>query len=366
MTHRFRGLLPLLAVLGTLLAGCGGSDGGVASGPPPGFYGVIAQGGPLSKQAFQKMGRGSVGTLRSLVQWGAVQPQAGVCCNWSSVDFKVGAAAANGIQTLPYVYGTPGWVDNPGVAPITTKADQRAWKGFLTAFVQRYGPGGTYWTDPSLYQAQHPDATPVPVKAVQIWNEQNSPVFWHPRPDPAQYGQLLKISHDAIQAADPSIKILDGGMFFSPDKPTAIHADRFLQRLYEIKGVKQAFDIAAIHPYAGDIGGVQAQIELMRKVMKKAGDGSKQLWVTEIGWSSRGPKTNQLIKNPTEQAQLLTKAFTLVTDRREQWRIAGVIWYSWQDVSKSQAPCQFCYGSGLLSTDGKPKPAWRAFERFAR
>jgi hypothetical protein len=365
MTHRPHRLLPLLALLGALLVGCDGNDGAATVRTPSKFYGVIPQGAPLTPHDFQTMGKGGVGTLRFLVQWGAVQSQADSCCNWSQVDLKVGAAAANGIQALPYVYGTPGWVnDTPGSAPIQTKAERRAWKKLLTALVQRYGRGGTYWTNPTLYEAQHPDATPVPVTAVQIWNEQNSPVFWKPRPNPAQYGRLLKISHEAIRAASPSMKILDGGMFFSPAKPTAIHADRFLQRLYKVKGVKKAFDIAAVHPYAGSIAGVTAQIELMRKVMRKAKDGNTRLWVTEIGWSSRGPKSNPIIKNPKGQARMLTKAFTLLRDKRTQWHIAGVNWYSWRDVSPSQAPCQFCYGSGLLSKDGKPKPAWGAFKGF--
>jgi polysaccharide biosynthesis protein PslG len=312
------------------------------------------------------MGRGGVGTLRFLVQWGAVQPEAGTCCSWSSVDLYIGAAAANGVATLPYVHGAPGWVDRPGRAPVETSADRQAWKSFLTAFVQRYGRGGSYWTDPSLFQAQYPDATPLPVRAVQIWNEQNSPVFWPPRPNPAQYGQLLKISHEAIKAADPSMIILDGGMFFSPSKREAIHADRFMRRLYKVEGVKEAFDIAAIHPYAGQVGGVKEQIKVMREVMRQAGDGKSGLWITEIGWSSRGSRSNPVIKNPEGQARLLTEAFELFRNNRQRWRIAGVNWYSWRDVIRSQAPCEFCYGSGLLSTDGEPKPAWRAFRSFTR
>jgi hypothetical protein len=366
MTRSLRGLLPILAVLGGLLAGCGGNDGEVTLRAPSKFYGVIPQGGAPSKQEFQMMGKGGVGTLRFLVQWATVQPGADTCCSWWLVDYKVGAAAANGIQALPYIHTTPGWVNESGSSPVETKEDRQAWKRFLTAFVQRYGRGGEYWTNPSLYREQFPDATPVPVKAVQIWNEQNSPVFWKPRPDPVQYGELLKVSHDAIQAADPSMKILDGGMFFSPAKRLAIHADRFLERLYEINGVKEAFDISAVHPYAPGIRGVKTQIELMRRVMMGAGDGNTPLWVSEIGWSSHGPKSNPLIKSPKVQAQLLTDAFKLLRDKREQWQIAGVNWYSWEDVSKSQAPCEFCYGSGLLSKDGKPKPAWRAFQRFTR
>jgi hypothetical protein len=162
------------------------------------------------------------------------------------------------------------------------------------------------------------------------------------------------------------MKILDGGMFFSPSKREAIHADQFLRRLYEVEGVKEAFDIAAIHPYAGQIGGVKEQIRVMREVMRKAGDGKSGLWVTEIGWSSRGSRSNPVIKNPKGQARLLTKAFALLRNNRERWRIAGLNWYSWQDVPRSQAPCEFCYGSGLLSTDGEPKPAWRAFQSFTR
>ena len=367
MIHQPHRFLPLLVLLGTLLMGCGGNDSAAAARFPARFYGVVPQGNPPGPQDFRKMGNGGVGTMRFMVPWATVQPQAGACCNWSLIDHKVGAAAANGIQSLPYIYGTPGWVnDRPARPPITTEADRRAWKRFLIAFVQRYERRGAYWTNPSLYRAQHPGARPVPVKAVQIWNEQNSPVYWRPRPKPAEYGKLLKISHDAIQGANRWMKVLSGGMFFSPDKRTAIHADRFLGRLYKINGVKQAFDIGAIHPYAGGIHGVKAQIKLMRKVMRKARDRKTKLWVSEIGWSSRGPRSNPLIKTPKGQARMLNKAFRLLRHNRKRWHIAGVNWYSWRDVGQSQAPCQFCFASGLLSRDGKGKPAWRAFKRFAQ
>jgi polysaccharide biosynthesis protein PslG len=363
MSYRPHPFVPLVAVLGTLLAGCWGGGGSDAAGVPSSFYGVISQGGPLSDRDLQEMENAHVGALRFAVPWSTVQPRADTCCNWSLIDRKVGTAATHGIQALPYIYGTPGWVnDRPAEPPVNTKAGQHGWKEFLTTFVQRYERGGVYWTNPSLYRAQHPDAAPLPVTAVQIWNEQNSPVFWQPRPDPAQYAELLKISYDAIHAANPSIKILDGGMFFSPAKRTAIHADRFLERLYQVRGVKRAFDISAIHPYAGGIGGVRAQIELMRQVMRKAGDARKKLWVTEIGWSSQGPSSSPLIKSPDGQARMLTQSFRLLRQQRSRWRIAGIVWYSWRDVSP--APCEFCAGSGLLTKNGKPKPALRAFERM--
>ena len=367
MTHRLHRLLPLVALLGALVVGCGGDDSAEAARTPPKFFGVVPQGAPPSPQDYRKMGKGDVGTMRFLVPWGNVQPRASSCCNWSVIDGKVGGAAARGVKALPYIYGAPRWVaDKPARAPLKSRADQRAWKKFLRAFVQRYEQGGKYWTNPSLYRAQHPGRKSVPVRAVQIWNEQNSPVYWKPRPEPRQYGKLLKISEDAIQSANRSMRILSGGMFFSPDKKKAIHADRFLRRLYTVKGVKKAFDIGAVHPYAGHIRGVKAQIKLMRKVMKNAKDGRTKLWVTEIGWSSRGPKSHELVKGPKGQARMLTKAFRLLRDKRKSWRIAGVNWYSWRDVTQAQAPCIFCFGSGLNHTNGKSKRAWRAFKRFSR
>ena len=95
MTHRLHRLLPLVALLGALVVGCGRDDSAEAARTPPKFFGVVPQGAPPSPQDYRKMGKGDVGTMRFLVPWGNVQPRASSCCNWSVIDGKVGGIAVN-------------------------------------------------------------------------------------------------------------------------------------------------------------------------------------------------------------------------------------------------------------------------------
>ena len=127
----------------------------------------------------------------------------------------------------------------------------------------------------------------MPIRDWQIWNEENSPTYWQPRPNVREYARLLAASHDAITGRDPGAKVILGGMYGTPFgglKP-GIAAWRFLARLYGIAGTKRDFDAVAPHPYAARLADVRNQIDRLRRRMVKAGDGQTELWVTELGFS---------------------------------------------------------------------------------
>ena len=67
--------------------------------------------------------------------------------NWGTSDRFIGALASRGIRAVPFVWGSPRWVaSNPGRPPIDSAAHKHAWENFLKAAVDRYGPGGAYWS----------------------------------------------------------------------------------------------------------------------------------------------------------------------------------------------------------------------------
>ena len=119
-------------------------------------------------------------------------------------DHFIGRLASHGIRAVPFVWGSPQWVGSGVLAqpPISSDADQQAWRDFLKAAVARYGPGGSYWaTD---YPEQFPGATPLPIQSWQIWNEPNLKKYFSPGQNVQQsaqkYATLLQISHDAIKS----------------------------------------------------------------------------------------------------------------------------------------------------------------------
>jgi hypothetical protein len=137
----------------------------------------------------------------------------------------------------------------------------------------------------------------------------------------------------------------------------------FLDRFYGRKGVKSSFDGVALHPYARDASTLGPDIEAVRATMKENGDGGTGLWITEIGWgsASKGP----FQKGSKGQARELGRAFSLLSAKRQQWRLEGVDWWSLTD-DPSPTACNFCSHTGLFTADFRPKPAWTRFSALAR
>ncbi len=97
--------------------------------------------------------------------------------------------------------------------------------------------------------------------------------------------------------------------------------------------------------------------------MKAAGFKDRDLWVTEIAWSSSEPPAI-LGAGPEGQAANLDAAFALFRRQRQNWNIAGLHWYAWQDLP-GPGLCEFCHEAGLVTFDRQPKPSYLAFAENA-
>jgi GH35 family endo-1,4-beta-xylanase len=329
---------------------------------PPEFIGLVPQ-NTLSTADLDRMARGKVGVVRFPLKWEEFEPSDDDF-SFAASDRLIGNIAAQGIRPFPTVSGVPRYVGGDALALPVASASQRAqWQEFLRAVANRYGEGGTYWT--SVYPAQHPGAPPLPVKTIQIWNEENGPKHTH-FPNPAQYAELVKISHTAISSQDPSMQVLLGGMFGTPTGEGGIKAWTFVKRLYGTPDVKGSFDGIALHPYSPDIKGIKKQIKKMRKALKQNNDKGKRLWLTEIGWGSKkGGTTSRLGVGKKKQAKLVKKSFKLLLNKRGKWKIGGVLYYTWRDLPRGASPCDWCASAGLFNASGsKPKPAWKQYVKF--
>jgi hypothetical protein len=358
MRRRVSSIAVALVVLALgALAGAGPAT--AAKKAPKEFFGIVPQ-ESLSSADLQRMTEAGVGTVRFTLSRAEVE-RTDDQFSFGFVDDLVGDLAAAGIRPLPNVSGGPGFGSpDPLEFPVGSAEDRAQWQEFLSVAAARYGPGGQYWT--SVYPAQHPGAQPLPVETWQIWNEQNGPK--HARnPDPRRYAELVKISHSAITSAAPNAEVLLGGMFGTPKGKGGIKAWTFLKRLYKTKGVKQAFDGVAIHPYSPDLAGIVEQIKRAREVLKKKKDRKADVWLTELGWGS-SPK-GRLGVGTKKQAKLLKKSFKLLLRKRGNWKIGGVLWYTWRDAPPGVAPCDWCITAGLFGQGlDDPKPAFGRFVRF--
>ncbi len=363
--------LTVAALAAAAVAACSSSDTeetDPGAGVPRQFFGVVPQ-APVTAEDLARMGEGKIGMMRLVVPWGALDPSpAAGDLNLEAIDLIVLEAARNGIEILPTLYGTPDWVarDLDGAvcegdvcatfAPRSLAALD-AWAGFVGAAVDRYGPDGSLWKE-------NPEIQRLPVRAWQIWNEQNSPTFYRPAPDVDAYANLLAASERAIHERDPDAELILGGLFGTPldgERP-AFTAWDFLARLYAIPGAEADFDGVGAHPYAAHLEKVDYQLDLMHREIERAGDLDASIWVTEIGWASSGPE-DPLNRGFEGQALQLTEAFDYLLEHRLEWNIEAVTWYSWRDYS-GPGLCSWCGGSGLFTEDLEPKVSWEAFVAY--
>jgi hypothetical protein len=334
-----------------------------ALGAPRSFYGISSQ-SSLTDADLDRMGQGQIGTLRITVNWSAIDPgPAPGDYDWSSVDGAVAGAARNGIEVLPFLYGTPDWVaqgldgqacsDCVTFAP-TSDAALAAWRTFVDDAVARYGPGGQFW-------AENPGLAPLPIDAWQVWNEQNSPTFYRPGPNPKAYAKLLDVTANAIRSRDPSAEVILGGMAGLTGFKEAIPAWNYLARLYKRKGARKDFDGVAPHPYAARLKKIRLQVDKTRAKMKDARDSRTSMWITEIGWGSQAGG-NPLNRGLEGQAQRLTQAYKYFQKRRRKLKVRTVVWFSWTD--SPNVICEWCPTAGLFDSAFQPKPAWHALTRL--
>jgi hypothetical protein len=367
-------LLALLAVTALALA-CGAAPGR-ATAPPPGFFGVTTS-TTLTDQDMKRMGKAEVGTLRVMFNWGEIQPSPSGGYNFAATDRLVALAARNGVRLLPFFYGTPEWARNCSgvparlcdrVDPLRSAAGRQGWPKFVAAVVGRYGGNGTFWASGGIEQVLGPGpSAALPIGRWQVWNEVNSQTFFQPKPSPKRYRALLESTSAAIRSADPSASVVLAGLFATP--PRGQTMTRFLSGLYRISGTASLFDAVALHPYSPDLRGMALQIESARTVMRRAGDAKGRLLVTELGWGSakRGGRGSGLYKGPRGQRKMLGSAFKLLAAKRKRYRLDAVLWFSWRDLPRGAAGnCLLCESFGLLRSNGKAKPAFGAFARFAR
>lgn len=335
------------------------------------FIGVSPQ-THLKPRDLRLMRRSGVGSLRFPIFWSQTEPEPGAF-DWRATDEIVEATARHGFERLPFVWGMPHWVAPPPRGrcrfiparcsalrlPVRSHAQREAWERFLRALVGRYGPSGEFWQ-------LHPGLPRKPIRSWQIWNEENDHRF--AEASVGRYATLLRVSATAIRSVDPGARIVLGGLYAAPKIKPSLDATVFLRQLYRKRGMKKLFDAVALHPYAADPHQMAVHIRALRQVMRRHGEGHKELHVTEFGWGSqtRAAGGNKFERGPAVQALFLERAWRMLLANRRRWNLGAAFWFTWQDVPASSTRCDFCDSNGLLGLNGRPKPALRRFARVAR
>jgi len=290
--------------------------------------------------------------IRTTFSWHRVQPERDGPWDWEGYDALMESSAEHGVGVIPVLIGTPRWASDSYQRQPLTKAGIAGLNEFVRLAVARYGPKGRFWR-------RNPDLPHRPLRAWQVWNEPNLNAFWAGRLDPRAYAELLRTVRGEILEVDPRARIVLAGM---PRSVVDYPIDEYLADLYRLPGFAKLFDVAAIHGYAQDAGGLAGLISDTRALLDRNGDREKPIWITEFGWSAAGPARDRMrVRDRVGQARELRAAVQMLRRRARPDRVEKAIWYDLRDTRKPpDEPDRFVYHTGLFDLEGRPKPAWSA------
>jgi hypothetical protein len=328
---------------------------------PPGFYGV-APTTALGAEDFQRLAQANIRTVRIVFYWPTIA-KGPRDYNWLNVDGSVIHAAAAGVTLIPELSGSPGFVsEDPNRPPLDSGQERALWQDFVRSAVERYGPGGEFWDFVRACPPEpghcRPDLPYRPIQVWQVWNEPNLGPTWRPAPSPAEYADLLSLTSDAVHGADPGAEVITGGIV--PGGRGAVGSipqNDFLAALYQ-RGAADDFDGLDLHPYERKPKQARARVREARGMMQAYGDGGTPIWITEIGWSVKGPKKDDQVTNRKGQAKRLSQMMKMLTADRAALNIRLASWYTYLD---GLPQCDWCHGAGLFDANGRAKPAWKKY-----
>jgi hypothetical protein len=245
---------------------------------------------------------------------------------WAFDDRIAGMLAQHELRWLPIIDYSAPWAESIPGQDHSAPSSAAGYAAYAGALAARYGPGGVFWRS-------HPALASLPVDAYEIWNEPDNPEFWMPQPDARSYAELYADARAAIIAADPSARVLVGGLSDATEfLPAMLAADPSLRS--QIDGV-------AVHPYGSDPAAVLARVARARGTLDALGMATVPLWVTEFGWSTQPAGTPEWAPAQLRPGYIED---TIEALGRSACGIATVLVYTWTTPEQDSADKEQWYG----------------------
>jgi polysaccharide biosynthesis protein PslG len=310
---------------------------------------------PPNQQVAELQDMKSIGIkwVRYDISWAHVQANGPDSYDWRVIDRLQANLKAMGFFSLAIIDYTPQWARRSDCinSDKCEPKDPYAFARFASLTAARYKDQG--------------------ISTWEIWNEPNLNKFWKPQPDPLAYTQLLKVTSQAITQRDPHALILSGGAGRGEADGGGILPVDFLAKVYAYGG--NAFiNAVSLHPYSFPFAPTKdnwSDVMETRKLMVAYGDTNKQIWITEYGAPTNGPRMHATQASPKDtrgidhvdentQAALLSSAEHTFS----QYTWAGpFIWYDYKDLGTDKNNRENFYG--LRRFDGSPKPSYEALKQ---
>lgn len=324
----------------------------------PGFFGVcehFADQTDVKNNCARLMARMShdgVKWTRADFRWRWIEPTQGTW-SWAHTDAVMDKAWERGVNVLPILCYGSWYTGNRTYVP---SADMDLWTNYVTKVVQRY-------------TTRHPGQ----LTAVEVWNEPDITSFW--TGTAAEYATLLQRTYSAVKAVAPSVTVVLGGLTSGNWS--------YLSTLYGA-GIKNYCDVIAFHPYCqpnapdADLvdkdyyrsrsgnwltgysytyyGQLEYRIRRFRDVMSENGDGSKPIWLTEMGWPTSGKNS----VSEADQGAHLTRAMEIARDNGvEKFFVYELV------AEEYDSDCERHFGVLHNEAAGyQPKSAWGAVRDY--
>ena len=309
----------------------------------------------------QRISAGGVDWIREDLLWGQLEPQRGSFV-WTKADNLMTAAAMTRMHVLGILDYSAPWASSDPTGQGNTQyppSNPSDYATFAAAVVARYGPAGTFWT-------ANPQLTPMPLTAVELWNEPFGSWDWLPNPNPTAYAALVRAAAAAIRSANRGVSILASGDVLQSRTDGTIVT--WLDTLLTVDpGLGTVIDGWTVHPYPDpkDLGPYDttqnvdweyARVAVSYQVAANHG-AVKPLWITEIGWS-----TATGTPDGVSEATQATYEHDALVRAVQEWGayVARTFVYSWDLSTGTAGDVEGNYG--LRRADNTLKPAWTAIQ----
>lgn len=270
--------------------------------------------------------------LRVSFSWSNYERLKGNFQNLEWLHQFVDLADKYAITLMPYLCYAPDWVGEFGEWNDKPK-DNRDWYNFVHRMVSEFKSQIHYW---------------------EIWNEEDLQQWFFGTMD--DYIEFFKAGASAVRDADPTAKILVGGLTQPLDTWVAALLD---------KGCGDLFDVVPIHCYAESWSGRAVEdylyeggtdFDLIADLLHTRGRG-QPIWLNEIGYPTIGRKTE------IDQARFIWRAVATLLATRH---ISLISWYEIkdfrQDTSLGVIGDANNYHLGLTYADRRKKLGFAAYK----
>jgi hypothetical protein len=293
------------------------------------------------------MADGGLELVRRDASWNVAEPEPPEggrhSYRWDRFDREVAAYARHGLRWLPIVDYSTAWSGEIAGDFFSAPARVGDYAAYAGALAGRYGEGGSFWRE-------HPQLPELAVTRFEIWNEPNAELFWHPTERAAErYAELYLAARVAIRRADPSARVLVGGL--APGNANVHDEDDFVARMVRHRpDLVGAIDAIAIHPYAATADGVIARIRDFRQTLERLDLGQVPLEITEVGWTTTATSERHRAEALRQLAEQLP---------RSDCNIASFIPHTWLTAERDPNNPEDWFG--IYNADATPKPSGSAY-----